>query len=236
MIAPDDLDRVADYLLGLMGADEAALFEARLAADPVLLREVAAWRDRLVELDGTAPPVAPSDRLWPSIAAALGPRSRPARAASGRWVGRAWRSLTFWRATGLASAAAAVLLAIGLGAVALRPAPPPRFVAVLTSADGATSGAIVQIDADGRARLVPLVDIPVPQGRALEVWTLPSAERGPVSVGLIDGARGILLDTRSLPAIHGEQLFEITLEPATGSPVGRPTGPILFKGLTAVAL
>jgi anti-sigma-K factor RskA len=32
------------------------------------------------------------------------------------------------------------------------------------------------------------------------------------------------------------QLFEITLEPEGGSPNGRPTGPILFKGNAARAL
>lgn len=237
MTSPDEADRLADYLLGLMDAGEAAAFEARLAGDAVLMREVAMWRDRLAELDATAVPVAPSDRLWPSIAAALGPRGTHRPAVTGaRWADRLWRNLGFWRATGLAGATAALLLAIGLAAVALRPPPAPLLVAVLTSAEGGPPGAIVEIDRDGRARLIPLLDIPVPQGSALEVWTLPSADRGPVSVGLIDAARGIVLDTRSLPAIHGDQLFEITLEPETGSPIGRPTGPILFKGLTAVAL
>jgi anti-sigma-K factor RskA len=35
-----------------------------------------------------------------------------------------------------------------------------------------------------------------------------------------------------LPAVEAQQLFEITLEPATGSPLNRPTGPILFVGRT----
>ena len=39
---------------------------------------------------------------------------------------------------------------------------------------------------DGTARLIPLTAIPVPEGRALQVWTLPSRERGPVSVGDLD--------------------------------------------------
>jgi anti-sigma-K factor RskA len=40
----------------------------------------------------------------------------------------------------------------------------------------------------------------------------------------------------SLPETVQNQLFEITLEPEGGSPVGRPTGPILFKGNAARAL
>jgi anti-sigma-K factor RskA len=37
---------------------------------------------------------------------------------------------------------------------------------------------------------------------------------------------------RDLPGPGPDQLFEITLEPRTGS----PTGPILYKGLTAPTL
>jgi len=44
------------------------------------------------------------------------------------------------------------------------------------------------------------------------------------------------LDLEALPDTVADQLFEITLEPATGSPTGRPTGPVLFKGNTALAL
>jgi anti-sigma-K factor RskA len=37
-----------------------------------------------------------------------------------------------------------------------------------------------------------------------------------------------------LPMPIESQLYEITLEPATGSPTGRPTGPILYKGLATI--
>jgi anti-sigma-K factor RskA len=76
----------------------------------------------------------------------------------------------------------------------------------------------------------------VPSGRTLQVWTLPSRERGPVSVGLMDRPRTLELDLKDLPRPGSNQLFEITLEPAGGSPTGRPTGPILFKGNTAQTL
>ncbi len=33
-----------------------------------------------------------------------------------------------------------------------------------------------------------------------------------------------------------DRLFEIALEPATGSPIGRPIGPALFEGNAALAL
>ena len=49
-------------------------------------------------------------------------------------------------------------------------------------------------------------------------------------------ARTLTLSLKDLPPPKPDQLFELTLEPATGSPTGRPTGPILFKGNTALAL
>jgi anti-sigma-K factor RskA len=84
--------------------------------------------------------------------------------------------------------------------------------------------------------LLPLASINVPSGRVLEVWTLPSRERGPVSVGLMDRARTLELQLKDLPRPGPNQLFEITLEPAGGSPIGRPTGPVLYKGNTAQPL
>ena len=51
-----------------------------------------------------------------------------------------------------------------------------------------------------------------------------------MSVGLLEAMRNLDLSVRGLPTASVDQLFEITLEPAGGSPTGRPTGPILMKG------
>jgi anti-sigma-K factor RskA len=82
-------------------------------------------------------------------------------------------------------------------------------------------------------QLIPLVNIPVPEGRSLQVWTLQSREQGPIPVGLMNSPRTISLSTEKLPPTQPEQLFEISLEPAGGSPTGRPTGPVLMKGVTS---
>lgn len=55
-------------------------------------------------------------------------------------------------------------------------------------------------------------------------------------MGLVDQARTVRLDLGKLPLPGENQLFEITLEPETGSPTGKPTGPILMKGLTSGTL
>jgi anti-sigma-K factor RskA len=104
-------------------------------------------------------------------------------------------------------------------------------IAVLLQSDGVTPAAIVEAFGDNSVHLVPLVDFDVPAGRVLQVWTLPDVETGPVSLGTLDRAREVQFPGPALPGPRDGQLYEITLEPSPGSPTGRPTGPILVKGL-----
>ena len=112
----------------------------------------------------------------------------------------------------------------------------PIYVAILIDDATRQAGAVVNAFADGRVEMIPLVEMNVPDGRALQVWTLWNREIGPRSVGLLSRATAIQLDLEKLPGTTADQLFEITLEPAGGSPTGRPTGPILYKGTTARTL
>lgn len=220
----------AEYVLGLLDDAATAEAERKLAADPAFAREVEAWRRRFAAFDDGAEPLTPGPNLWRRIEAGIkgGQAARPAgSSALRRW----WSSVAVLRAGVLAAGIAALALAAGLGVAIRHGQHQPELIAVLL--DGNRPGAIVHAFADGRVVLVPLTAIPVPEGRALEIWTLPSRERGPVSVGLLDRARTLHLQLRDLPPPGPGQLFEITLEPATGSPTGRPTGPILFVGTTA---
>jgi anti-sigma-K factor RskA len=229
----DDRALAGEYALGLLGGDDKAAAERRIAADAGFARDVEHWRARFAAFDdGTAPQRA-DDQLWRRIEAGLASGAAPREDRAGL-LARWWNSVPALRAAALAASLAALLLAVGLGAAIRVARQQPVMVAVLL--DGSRAGAVVHTFADGRHVLLPLTSIDVPAGRALEVWTLPSRERGPVSVGLMDRARTLTLSLKDLPATRPDQLFEITLEPATGSPTGRPTGPVLFKGNTALAL
>jgi anti-sigma-K factor RskA len=221
-----------EYAFGLMDLAEAEAFEARLARDADLAARVASWKRHLNEIDLTAAiqPL-PAD-LWPGISAALesdvstSPALSPPPAPS--LMERIWGSIALWRWGALASAAAALMLAIGLASSVQRAAMQPVLVAVLMTADK-EAAAIVNVAADGRAEFKPLKAFEVPPGKAIEIWTLWDRAVGPKSIGLIAQTRGVRLDLRNLPRQPG-QLFEMTLEPATGSPTGRPTGPVLTIG------
>jgi anti-sigma-K factor RskA len=156
-------------------------------------------------------------------------------------VGRAWQSKVppraaapsrrgFWQGF-----AAASILGLAGGGVAYMQIKPPatRLIVVLLN-DQAQPVSIVETLDDQRIRIVPLTAIDVPADRTLQVWTLPDPATGPVSMGLLESVSETLLRGPDLPTPKLDQLYEITLEPAGGSPTGRPTGPIIGKGFARV--
>lgn len=221
-----------EYVLGLVDETTRAEAERRLGADPIFAAEIAAWRVRFAELDDTADTQAAGEDLWKRIEASL-PAARPPAPlrpqVRRRRVRLLWENVVFWRIGAFAAGAASIVLAMLLGWNVLVP-PRPNLVAVLLT-DRAEPGAIVQAFADGRAVLIPLGAISVPQDRALQVWTLPSSAARPIPIGLFREVRSGRLSLEAAPA--PAQLFEITLEPAGGSPTGRPTGPVLMKGFAS---
>jgi anti-sigma-K factor RskA len=225
---PDDDALAGEYVLGLLDGAERASVELRLGREGPLQAKVAFWRDRFSELDATARPQQAPAQLWGRIERAISDRLAMRAEPRPRLTESLWSSLGFWRGASFAGAAASLVLAVAVGLLAGRATPRPMVIAVLQAGD-ATPGAIIEAFHDGRIAVVPLRDIEVPPGRALEVWTLFDQARGPVSLGLIERARRAQFSTASLPA-RENQLYEITLEPATGSPIGRPTGPVLMKG------
>jgi anti-sigma-K factor RskA len=238
--ADDKTALAGSYVLGVLDTAEMEEAERLMARDGGFAREVGAWQERLAPFDAMAAPIMPSAALWRRIEASVGgdqrARDTVRRPAVRPSSGGFWEAIEFWRWSALAGAAAAILMIVVAGTMVLRWPSQPVMVAVLSVDGSGKPGAVVQAYADGSVQLIPLQDISVPQGRALQVWTLRDRQEGPISVGLLDRARSIKLDLGKLPAPRADQLFEITLEPETGSPTGRPTGPVLMKGLTANTL
>ncbi len=232
-----DIDELADeYVLGLLDAADYARVEADIETDSSLRAAVAASRDRFLALDLLAKPGHEPEGLWGRIAATLDdPKAGvPVVAAAGDGDPQtAIRTandnpVAGWRLAALSGIAASLLLAVGLG-WSLLLQPEPRVIAVLLDGAGEPQ-AIVEDFGNASARVMPLVDFEVPEGRTMQVWTLPSQELGPVSLGLLPRSQDMILDGPVLPQPKEAQLYEITIEQAGGSPTGRPTGPILVKG------
>lgn len=229
-----------EFVLGTLDEADRRAFEAAMAGDARLRAEVALWQDKLLSLTRHAAPVDPSPSLWSRIDARLAWTAMPARSApaaaapvpAAPW----WQRLGLWQ--GVSGLAVAACVALG-SALVLRGAPEvapgQQYVAVLQEPQGGGNGWVVEVRVNaagqGRLRLVPVAPSgPVPQGRALQFWTKAPGAAGPSSLGLVQAGATVELPTTRLPDLRPEQLFEITLEPEGGSPIGRPTGPVLFIG------
>lgn len=222
-------ERADAYVLGLMDDDERLRLEVELESDAELARAVGDARDRFLELDLAGPASAVSPGLWTRI------EHRLEANASQRTAGSAGRPRPVndnragrWRQIALSAIAASLMLVAVLAYGILQPSE-PQVIAILMNADGEP---VVMIEDFGNhtAKVTPLVDTAVPGDRSLQLWTLPTADMGPVSLGVLDGWKTVTVSGPELPGPQEEQLYEITLEPLGGSPTGRPTGPILGKG------
>ena len=223
-------ERADEYVLGLLDPHEAEAVEAEIERDPAMAKAVAESRDRFLELDlaGGAEPA--SEDLWARISASVdeGVKSPAPDVAAAKPANDNRRGLSFWRSTAVASLAACLLLVVGLGA-SLMMRPEPQVIAILVN-DAGEPMVLVEDFGDRSARITPLGDFAPPDDRVMQVWTLPSEDLGPVSLGLLDDWQSATLEGPDLPTPQETQLYEITLEQPGGSPTGRPTGPILVKG------
>lgn len=230
----DNISQLADdYVLGVLEPSDREWVENHRIRNEELKAAIAASTERFLPLDTSIQPVIVSDTLWQKIETQLS-KDIPV-ASSARFVSaNDNKAATGWRLAALSSVAASLVLAIGLG-WSLTRSVEPLVVAVLLNETGQVQ-AVVEDFGNEYARVRLLNDFAVPTDKIIQVWTLPSQDLGPVSLGLLEGVHSAQLRGHDLPQPKAEQLYELTLEPSGGSPTGRPTGPILAKGFAKTPL
>lgn len=231
-MSTDDRDDMATgYVLGTLSAVRRREVEERLVTDAELRAAVLDWQERLLPLAALAEPAEPSAQLWERIQRSLGPAQasasrRPTRVPATGW----WHNLQLWRGlAGSGFAAAAFLAAVLVTRLGDLPAS-PQYMVVLVAPQDKAPGWVVQASDAKRLSLIPLGQTPVPAEKSLQFWTKGETWSGPVSLGLVKPGQTVQIPLDKLPPLQANQLFELTLEPATGSPINRPTGPIQFIG------
>ncbi|WP_010140720.1 anti-sigma factor [Oceanicola sp. S124] len=231
----DLLDEIA---LGLASAEDQSRIEAMAAQDAALAARLDRARQRFAPLDDTAPVLPLPQGFWQGIAARLDGATDLATTGSGETapasgmvvdLARVKSRLGRWRGTALGAIAASLLLACVTGWTLLSP-PAPLVIAVLMDAEG-EAFALIESGADNTTRVTLLEPADVPAGQVMQVWTKPDEAGPPVSLGLLVEGSSRTLSISGLPAPGARQLYEITAEPAGGSPTNLPTGPILGVGL-----
>ena len=222
-----DLD-AAEYVLGLLPADQARAVEMLAASDAAVAASVVAWQNRLSPLASAVAPQFPPPELWQRLALAAGlqkvsvRRNAPRRSAAEK----AWRSPALWRTTTVG----ALALAAGLAFIALAPPPPPPaepLLAALSPQGSPGAVFLVRVGEKGQATVIAVGRPNIPVDRSLELWALREGTTAPVSLGLLPGGGR----TRLRAAVGAGTRLLVSQEPAGGSPTGAPTGPVVYAGL-----
>jgi anti-sigma-K factor RskA len=215
----------AEYVLGVLPAEERQAAARRIDAEPDFARLVDAWEVRLspmAEAYAEAEPPA-------SVKAAIDRRlfageSRTAESSS--W----WSSLAFWRGLAVASLAAFALYAVVPYLAPQTEVPQNRLVASL-AADGSDVRYLALYDPETGNVALSHVSGERAAGRDFELWMI-EGNNPPVSMGLIpEGATThieIAPDARE--KLGSGAVLAVSLEPAGGSPTGQPTGPVVAAG------
>lgn len=246
MTGPDDInDQAAEYVLGTLDAAERTAVAARRQREPALDAAIASWDRRLGPLADLVPSLAPSPDLLAKIEQTIA-GTRPAQSrASGVMPGNAGvpasatiidlqRRLKRWRVSAVAASAiaASLLVALGVREVA-RPDVQQNFVAVFQK-DDASPSFVMSVDLATRTLSVKRVAATVPDGKTYQLWIASDKLGvGPQSLGLVEGQNTALQKAIATidPAIVQSALFGVSLEPAGGSPTGKPTGPVFHAHL-----
>jgi anti-sigma-K factor RskA len=220
----------AQYVAGTLRGPARRRFEALLPGHPALREAVAAWQERLMPLTGVVPPESPPPEVWQAIESRLWAGTAPAESRSP--TVSFWHRLTLWRSTAGVMTVLALVIAVRAGNA---PVLPPVVVVLQgTGADAQPGSSIVaSLSGDGRALVTrTLSPVSLTNSRVLELWSVPP-QGSPRSLGLIssDGLT-VLAPGRLPPALlkGGTAALAVSVEPPGGSPVGVPTGPVLFVG------
>jgi anti-sigma-K factor RskA len=230
----------AEIALSPVGSADADASEPSVQTVPDLLAEgpPSSEDSKTPELASTLlsePPAAePDDRL---------PRSSAPQLTSAAEVAAADQNAVPWRGVAIAASVIAILLAafiavtqlIGRGTqTAVSPAKPasvPQLVAVLQQEPTAPAF-LVMLDPQQRTITVRRLTAAPDSGRSYELWLYSSQSPKPASLGAVGNSE---VTTRPIPqnievATMRSATYSVSLEPASGSATGAPSGPTLFRG------
>jgi anti-sigma-K factor RskA len=234
----EDIDMLAaEYVLGTLDAAARTMVAARRQREPQLEAAIRDWERRLAPLDEETRALEPPLGLFGRIEARLD-AADGAPVATLQAMRRLERGAVRWRRAAIAASALAAALAIAIPVREAMYAPKPQnFVAVFQK-DDAQPSFLLTIDLATRELTIRPVAAEPPSGRTYQLWIADSAlGPAPQSLGLLDVANRPTSKTLSGfdPALLQRATFGISLEPAGGSPTGRPTGPALHGKLYPAA-
>ncbi len=244
MTGPAERDALAaEYALGTLDAAERAVVSLRMTKEPELSAAITEWENRLAPLsyliEPVAPPVELAKKIEQKVAAATFGAITPGALPQPVSVVDldVERRLRRWRGIGIGASALAASLALFIGVrEAGRPATNQNFVAVFQK-DDASPSFVMSVDLASRTLSVKRVAAEVPSGKTYQLWIASDQLGvGPQSLGLVEQGSDVKQAIARIdPGIVQNALFGVSLEPAGGSPTGKPTGPVFHAKLIPTA-
>jgi anti-sigma-K factor RskA len=154
---------------------------------------------------------------------------------------RLWDSLRFWHWFGLGAstlaAACLLLLFVSMGPRTRPGAPAVAFMAsTITQTNGQVGWTATMDIQQARIIVVPVAPTSFAQGKAPQLWLVPSGQK-PISVGMIaaNAPTTLKLDPVLLAQLGPTAALAVSVEPISGSPTGQPTGPVVATGAIGAA-
>ncbi len=244
MTEDSDIDLLAgEYVLGTLEPSMRAIVALRRPDDAALDAAIVAWERRLAPLNTLTASVQPPAGLYEKIEQRLKKLPKARRApliASTANVIKLERRVDLWQkvAAVTSAMAAALLLANGLGPLsAPAVAPADTYVAVFQK-DDKQPAFLMTIDLKSRAVTVRPVTADRQAGKTYQLWIKhDTLGPNPISLAVLDD---IAAPTKATLQNYERTLlqkatFGISLEPAGGSPTGKPTGPAAHGTLLPAA-
>jgi anti-sigma-K factor RskA len=229
----EDIDVLAaEYVLGTLDDVDRGFVRVRRQQEPDLDAAIADWERRLSPLMETVSSIRPRPDLFAAIEARLAVRR--AASASAPQIVELQQRVRVWRRLALTAAlfAACLLAVIGLRE-RLRPEISRSYVAVFQQND-ASPAFLLTFDLETRVLSIRPLAAEAQPGKTYQLWIASEKLGGaPQSLGLIEDHNSVTRRTVASydPSIVEHATFGISLEPAGGSPTGRPTGPAFHAKL-----
>lgn len=213
----------AEYVLGTMPILVRRRFERLLEDDAALQRTVDDWHIRFDPLDAAAAEQEPPARVWNAIERRLALPAAPSPALERQgWLA----SLAFWRGM---TFAAAVLAALALVYIAVRPTPVPtaNVVAILSDDKGDPTWIALAAARGGDIAVAPIRSVAIDAAHAFELWVIAGGKPSPLGLLTPEPGHALMVQASLVPP---GGVLAISIEPSGGSPTGLPTGPVPYKG------
>ena len=207
-----------EYLIGTLRGPARRRFERAMRDEPRVALRVRRWHT-VIPAYSAKVEAQPSREVWKRLESDL----ELAR------YGRPWhRREGFWAAC---AAAASVLLII---AFVMQITPRERGLVEIAELSGKDQSARVSARRStdgGTLALSATRSMVAPAKKSYELWLIPAEGGAPVSLGVLGALDGrLVIAEKERPRLREGATLALSVEPAGGSPSGKPTGPVIFSG------